>query len=61
MTLFEQFLNITQYSRSEVLAWNPMTRLFYTKNGGLYRMGDGEVEDIKGPPSDPEERIDEDD
>lgn len=57
----DQFMEASGYTSSEVLAWNPVTSLFYTKNGGLYKLRpDGTIEDIKGPPSDPEERIDED-
>ena len=60
MTLIDQFMDVTQYSRTEVLAWNPTTKLFLTRNGGLYRMSEREVEHLKGPPPDPEERIDDD-
>ena len=53
------FLETSGYSENELLAWNPHSLLFYTKNGGLYRVTEGvSIEDIKGPPSDPEERID---
>jgi hypothetical protein len=52
------FLQLTGYSEHELLAWNPLTSLFYTKNGGLYRLSGGAVEDLEGPSSDPEERID---
>lgn len=53
-----QFLELTAYARSDLLAWNPDTREFYTRNGGLYRLASsGTIEHVKGPSPDPEERL----
>ena len=58
--MIDFFLEKSQYARREVLAWNPDTKLVYTSNGSLYRVENNHIEDLKGQPSDPEERIDED-
>ena len=53
-----QFLELTGYSSNDLLAFNADTRLFYTRNGGLYHLPvSGEIEHIKGPSPDPEDRI----
>lgn len=56
--LKEDFLELTGYSRNDILSWNPSTREFFTRNGGFYRMSlAGRILHLGGPSPDPEDRL----
>ena len=56
--LKSQFLELTGYSRNDLLAWNVKTRRFMTKNGGLYELTElGRIIHYQGPSPDPEDRL----
>jgi hypothetical protein len=56
--LVHDFLERTAYGPSEILSLHYDDRIFLMRNGGVYRMDeDGRIVDIKGPPSDPNERL----
>lgn len=57
-TMRSQFFDKTGYSSRDLLSFNALTRQFYTRNGGLYFLSvSGEVEHLKGPSPDPEDRL----
>jgi hypothetical protein len=54
----EKFLEITGYGDSDIVAFNPRTGDFLTRNGGRYKMTDtGKVLHLNGPSPDPTERM----
>lgn len=54
----QDFLESTGYGDRDILAFNPNTRFFITRNGGRYRLTEtGKVLHIAGPSPDPSERL----
>ncbi len=54
----QQFLEITAYGDSDILAYNPKTRFFITRNGGRYQLSEaGKILHLAGPSPDPTERL----
>lgn len=57
-TLREQFLELTGYGDRDILAFNPDTRYFLTRNGGRYQLTElGRIMHLAGPSPDPTERL----
>jgi hypothetical protein len=51
------FLGMTGYAEDDILAWNPLTSKFLTRNGGFYVLEGDSLLHISGPSPDPEERL----
>lgn len=57
-TVREEFLEITGYGDRDIIAFNPHTRFFVTRNGGRYQLTElGKVLHLAGPSPDPTERL----
>lgn len=57
-SLREQFLELTGYGDGDILAFNPSTRNFLTRNRGKYRVTEtGKILHLAGPSPDPTERF----
>lgn len=53
-----RFLELTGYSKNDILAWNVQTRKFMTRNGGQYQLTEaGKIIHFAGPSPDPEDRL----
>lgn len=53
----KKFCDLTEYGQTEILSYSLHTGMFLTRNGGRYRMQDGQVNHIAGPSPDPTERV----
>jgi len=52
-----RFFELTGYGPSDILAFNPKTKIFMTRNGGQYRLTEADtISYIDGPPWEAEER-----
>lgn len=55
--IVSRFLELTDYGRSEILAFSTKTGIFLTRNGGKYQLENDQIRHIAGPSPDPAERI----
>jgi hypothetical protein len=55
--ILNQFLEKSGYGFPEVLSLSHEDNTFLMRNGGKYRMVDGEIEHLAGPSPDPNERL----
>jgi len=54
----EQFLELTGYGDRDIIAFNPTTGYFLTRNGGRYQLTElGKIMHLAGPSPDPTERL----
>lgn len=57
-TVRQEFLEVSGYGDRDILAYNPTTRFFITRNGGRYQLTDsGKILHLAGPSPDPTERL----
>jgi hypothetical protein len=56
-TFLSEFTSLTEYGRSDILAFSTDTKIILTRNGGKYHLDDGKLTHLKGPSADPSERL----
>jgi hypothetical protein len=52
-----EVLQQTGYSSEDILSLSISDRIIMMRNGGKYRLADGEIEHLAGPSPDPSERM----